>query len=164
MSRECCNRVEIHGGKEEIERFRMFVKGYRRFFDFEKILPTPSEEELDKELIVYPRDLRRDKWRKINWGTDSHAFKGIILIDEAYCVAYHFITSATPASGIYLELRKIFPNLNISWRYYHHDSCGYSHGCDDPPIKDGYLENDFSEVQPIAQNHLGCLETDDIPF
>lgn len=107
--------------------------------------PAQTQEEVDALYAKYGSANWLD-WREDNWGT-----KWDVSYDMVSCeydagfdqivgstdlsVVYEFPTAWGPPIGIYLELKKRYPDLDISW-FYHEPDMQFA----------GYLGRDNNDV------------------
>lgn len=111
MPNWCLNTVSVRGRKTDVDEFRKFVASDESAFDFEKMMPTPSETMANgSEEWWY--------WRNTNWGTKwALDPRGIHVDEKRGGVVYRFETAWCPPTPIYLLLIGRFPQLKISWRF-----------------------------------------------
>ena len=99
--------------------------------------PAQTQEEVDALYAKYGW-ANWFEWREDNWGT-----KWDVSYDMVSCeydagfdqVVYEFPTAWGPPIGIYLELKKRYPDLDISW-FYHEPDMQFA----------GYLGRDNNDV------------------
>ena len=125
----CENRVEVHGYEyeDELKAFKELVTSDDCGFDFNKILPMPDAlESTVKGSEHVPSEELKEKygfdnwydWRIHNWGTKWNVDDPLDdMNDEGDYIEYRFETAWAPPEGIYQELKRKFPNLNITWFY-----------------------------------------------
>ena len=113
MANMCNNWVRITGEKEEVKEF---VELVGKDFDFNKVIPTDTDEA----------DEAREKW-----DCSSIAFDTIFEELSEDEVEWYFTTKWCPPTKIYVALRDRFPDLFLYWRY-------EESGCD----LYGYLNNE----------------------
>ena len=111
------------------------VQDYRaKNSDFEGLgvgLPI-TREEAGKREREYGADNWFD-WCVNNWGVKWDLDSDVNLIENIDGLEYHFNTAWCPPDGIFKELVKKFPDVNISWFY------------DEPGMElAGYLQNDYA--------------------
>jgi len=163
MPNWCYNEMEVTGSKENLVKFMDFIKGDKRDFDFNKVLPYPEEyEKLDLEtpdqFVGYNNG--GYNWCIKNWGTKWNACEpNITLTDvspKSSIVEISFDSAWSPSEPITRKLSELFPDLTFKHSY-EEGGCDFS-GClvckngkiledktglyDDFPISEHYYEED----------------------
>ncbi len=125
MPNWCSNEVDVWGPEKDIKAFKELVTTDKEAFSFNKILPMP--EELDsqapnrkgkssEELIKKYGYADWYQWRLANWGVKWDS-EGELVDESDESLTYNIETPWCPPEGIYDELVKRFPELEIVWFY-----------------------------------------------
>lgn len=126
MPNWCTNRVSVSGEPEDVKKLVALVRGEGaegQFF-LNSIIPMPSELEDTKAPTTEPDQPVIDghtnwyDWRVSNWGTKWEVGEvDYYDSDDDGYVQWEFCTAWGPPEGACEELRKLFPDVSISWFY-----------------------------------------------
>jgi len=121
MPNICDNVIEIKGDNESLERLIAIVRSDDINFDFNNIIPEPSEIDFENKVVFSNtgEPINWYEWRMINWGTRSNSnIDNPPSIDQSDgFVEVSFGTAWSPALEITAELSIRFPNLTFNHRY-----------------------------------------------
>ena len=108
MPNWCYNRLQVFGGKDEIEKFKKSVKTKDTDLSLDKILPTP------KKLL--DGDGWYD-WRCDNWGTKWDIDAELTDYDDEF-LCYEFDSAWSPPIDAFITAsKKKHKNLEFNLKY-----------------------------------------------
>ena len=114
MPNWCYNRLQVFGGKDEIEKFKKSVKNKETDLSLEKILPTP------KKLL--DGDGWYD-WRVEKWGTKWDVDAELTDYDDEF-LCYEFDSAWGPPLEAFLRASKTkHRNLEFNLKYEEPGQC-----------------------------------------
>jgi hypothetical protein len=140
--------LKIEGDRTELKRFAGFAKGKNRDLDFEKFVPYPQEQDID-----------RDIWRFNNWGTKWNAYVNFAT-HESGMLLYSFITARGPPKPVVTKMAEMFPSLSVELRYIvsEDDLEGvYEVKCEETPGNSPIVKVVKDESRKIERGSATCL-------
>lgn len=134
MPNWCENTLVISGVKRElIESVIKFINGGDSLFDFNKVIPYPSEyarmddlaqEAGDNPIKVPVKDGYNSggyEWCVNNWGTkwnaNSAALSDICITLDGFSATIYFDTAWSPPNPVVHRLSELFPEVTFSLEY-----------------------------------------------
>ena len=106
------NVLKVTGNEKEINKLMDFVSNDESPFTFEKINPTPSEDQTPDEYKESPIPSWYN-WRCINWGTKWDAYEIDVDSHGRDEVYFNFLTAWSPPVPVLLTLSKKFKSLEF---------------------------------------------------
>ena len=188
MPNYCYNSLSIEATPDVLEQLHRFVASEENVFDFDKIIPMPSNLFMGnigtEEEKQYGGRNWYD-WCNRRWGTKWNSV-GAHCSERDDILFYDFDTAWGPSEPVIEELAKLFPDTRIQYSFYETGMgfCGkreYSDGRTIYSMDGDYIEyyydnfdeedleqfnqyekGTFCDVKNYSDN--GCVETYDISY
>ena len=120
MPNWCENILEVSGETEDLEEFARFVKSPDSLFDFNQVIPYPTEyARLDRDPPPDGKDgFNRGgyRWCLDNWGT-KWWIQDVHVSGHPTLLTYQFDTAWSPPTPVIAKLIEWFPNLVFELHY-----------------------------------------------
>jgi hypothetical protein len=124
MPNWCSNSLTVRGTQEDLEYFQKFVRSPRSKFDFDQVMPYPSEyARLDREPVVCEDGFKKDGfnrggygWCIQHWGTKWWV-ADVYLTEDVHELTFEFDTAWSPPKGVIASLVEWFPGLDFELHY-----------------------------------------------
>lgn len=158
------NNVCVIGKKEDVNLFaERHLKHDEDGFDFETIIPMPENIYRGslgaEEYKKYGQDNWYD-WSIKNWGTkwgskDTYVDGITEYSDNTAELRFSFDTAWSCPEAIYVELGKLYSNLNFEIEFADED---IGHNCGSITIQDGSTQIDYNNDEEFARDVWGYSE------